>query len=217
MNSLLSEYLVFSTTHPASQEYILHGFVRRIGTLQRCIQNVFALYHPTRSDIPPRDTCVDLAINLQSFVFNVFGCLDNLARIWMIERNLTNPNGSALRDNQVSFRNEILKASYAAEFRAYIDEIQPWFGHLENFRHALAHRIPLYVAPFAITRSNQDAYRSLETQKETAIRQRKFTLYDAEQQNLGKFVPAMTHSLYAEDRYIVCPLIPNNDRNALNG
>jgi hypothetical protein len=124
----------------------------------------------------------------------------------MIERNVTNPNGSALRDNQVGFRNKLLKASYAAEFRAYIDEIEPWFGHLENFRHALAHRIPLYVAPFVITHSNEAAYRSLEAEKETALRQRNFELYDeldASQQNLGKFVPAMTHSLYAEDGYIV--------------
>jgi hypothetical protein len=70
----------------------------------------------------------------------------------------------------------------------------------------MAHRIPLYVAPFVITHSNEAAYRSLEADKETALRQRNFELYDEldeAQENLGKFVPAMTHSLYAEDRYIV--------------
>ena len=51
----------------------------------------------------PAVTCVDLTINLQSFMFNVFGCLDNLARIWVIERNVTNSDGSPLRDNQVGF------------------------------------------------------------------------------------------------------------------
>ena len=35
--------------------------------------NRFCLYHPSRSDIPSRDTCIDLTIKLQSFVFNVFG------------------------------------------------------------------------------------------------------------------------------------------------
>jgi len=202
---LISEYVTFSTTHPASREYILHGFVRRLGTLQRCIQNVFALYHPTRYDIPSRDTCIDLTINLQSFVFNLFGCLDNLARIWVMERNVTNLKGNPLRDNQIGFLSEIVKASYAAEFRTYIDEIQQWFSHLENYRHALAHRIPLYIAPFIITPSNEATFKSLETEKETALRQRNFALcdeLDAKQTSLGKFVPAMTHSLYAEDRYI---------------
>jgi hypothetical protein len=203
---LSAEYLSFSTTHSASREYTLHGFIRRLGTLQRCIQNVFALYHPSRSDIPSRDTCVDLTINLQSFVFNVFGCLDNLARIWVIERNVTNSDGSPLRDNQIGFLRKIVKASYADEFRTYIDEIHQWFGHLENYRHALAHRIPLYIAPFVITPTNEAAFKTLETAKETALRQRNFALYDeldGQQTSLGKFVPAMTHSLFAEDRYIV--------------
>ena len=158
---LLSEYLSFSTTRPASREYTLHGFIRRLGTLQRCIQNIFALYHPNRSDIPSRDTCIDLTINLQSFVFNLFGCLDNLARIWVIERNVTNPSGSPLRDNQVGFRSKIVKASFAPEFRSYIDGIHQWFGHLEDYRHALAHRIPLYIAPFVITPNNEAAFKSL--------------------------------------------------------
>jgi len=36
---------------------------------------------PTRErfDKPSRNECLDLAINLQSFIFNVFGCIDNLA------------------------------------------------------------------------------------------------------------------------------------------
>jgi hypothetical protein len=204
--NLVSQYLDFSETHPASREYTLHGFVRRLGTLHRCIQNVFALYHPSRSDIPCRDTCVDLTINLQSFVFNVFGCLDNLAWIWVIERNLTKSNGRPLRDNQVGFQSQIVKASYADEFRIYIDEIQQWFDHLENYRHALAHRIPLYIAPFVITVQNKAAYQSLEAEKERAKRERNFALYDnldAQQTSLRRFIPAMTQSLYAEDRYIV--------------
>jgi hypothetical protein len=139
-------------------------------------------------------------------VFNLFGCLDNLARIWVLERNVTNSNGSPLRDNQVGFLSKIVKASYTAEFRTYIDEIHQWCGHLENYRHALAHRIPLYIAPYVITTTNEDAFKSLEAAKEAALRQRNFALYDeldGQQTSLGKFLPAMTHSLYAEDRYIV--------------
>jgi hypothetical protein len=78
---LMGEYLSLRLTNEAAYEYVRHGFVRRLGTLKRCIENVYSTYPPERSDKPPRDECLDLAINLQSFVFNVFGCIDNLAWI----------------------------------------------------------------------------------------------------------------------------------------
>jgi hypothetical protein len=68
--ALLTEFVPFTQTHPTSDEYSFHGFMRRIGVLERCIQNIYSLYAPERSDIPSRETCLDLAINLQSFVFN---------------------------------------------------------------------------------------------------------------------------------------------------
>jgi hypothetical protein len=76
---LLGEYLSLRLTNEAAYEYVRHGFVRRLGTLKRSIENVYSIYPPERSDKPTRDECLDLAINLQSFMFNVFGCIDNLA------------------------------------------------------------------------------------------------------------------------------------------
>jgi hypothetical protein len=38
-HELLSQYIAFSNAQPQTSEYILHGFIRRLGTLQRCIQN----------------------------------------------------------------------------------------------------------------------------------------------------------------------------------
>ena len=148
----LSERLYsFAQTHPKSSEQILHGFLRRLGTLERCIENVYTLYPPDRSAFPSPETCVDLAINLQSFVFNVFGCLDNLAWIWVIERSIRGKNGKQLKESQIGFSKDVVKASFSKEFRSYVDGINEWFEYLENFRHALAHRIPLYVSPFFVT------------------------------------------------------------------
>jgi hypothetical protein len=77
---LLGEYLSLRFTSEAADEYARHGFVRRPGTLKRCIENVYSIYLPARFDKLSRNECLDLAINLQSFIFNVFGCIDNLAR-----------------------------------------------------------------------------------------------------------------------------------------
>jgi hypothetical protein len=149
---------------------------------------VFSLYPPSRSDIPSRETCVDLAINLQSFVFNIFGCLDNLAWIWVIEHNVTNANNRSLRDIQVGFRKRIIKSSFSEEFRTYVDSLGQWFAYLEDYRHALAHRIPLYIAPFIVTPNNAAAFGALEAQKTEAMRQHDFIKYDEldeEQEHLG--------------------------------
>jgi hypothetical protein len=70
---LTYEYLSLRLTNEAAYEYVRHGFVRRLGILKRCIENVYSIYPPERADKPSRDECLDLAINLQSFLFNVFG------------------------------------------------------------------------------------------------------------------------------------------------
>jgi hypothetical protein len=204
--SLLLEYISFSNTHPASSEHILHGFVRRLGTLQRCIQNVYSLYHPERSDTPDRDTCVDLAINLQSFILNIFGCLDNLAWIWVTERHLTNAKGKPLAGILVGFSKDIVRNSFSTEFRDYLNTVKHWFDGLEGYRHALAHRIPLYIPPFGVTSENIARYNELETQKHEAMTHQdfqKYDLLDSDQEKLGKFNPVMMHSYKEED---VCPI-----------
>jgi hypothetical protein len=50
------------------------------------------------------------------------------------------------------------------------------------------------------------SFGALESQKTEAMRQRDFIKYDEldeAQTKLGKFLPAMTHSLYTKDRYII--------------
>jgi hypothetical protein len=79
-----------------------------------------------------------------------------------------------------------------------VDEISEWFGYLEGFRHALAHRIPLYVYPFVVTSDEVVPFREFEMRKEAAAQQDDFAKYDqldAAQAELGKPRPIMAHSL----------------------
>ena len=83
--------------------------------------------------------------------------------------------------------------------QAYLVERDPWFAYLENFRHSLGHRIPLYVAPYIVNPENLANYENLEKQMNAAI----FQLRDldeharlkAEQAALTHFRPWMKHSL----------------------
>jgi hypothetical protein len=167
---------------------LLHNTERRLGILQGCIQNVFSLYPPDRLEIPSREECVDLAINLQSFVFNVFGCLDNLAWISVIERQLRNKNGP-LKATQVGFRKKLIQKSFSVDFQLYLESLSEWFTNIETLRDHLAHRIPLYVPPFVVTPDNEASFNALEKAKIEAWRQHDFSKYDeleAAQEKMGK-------------------------------
>ena len=101
---LLEDYLSLRLTNEAAYEYARHGFVRRLGTLKRCIENVYSIYLPERIDKPSRNECLDLAINLQGFIFNVFGCIDNLAWVWVKEKDIRDKQGRPLRSQKVGLR-----------------------------------------------------------------------------------------------------------------
>jgi hypothetical protein len=82
-------------------------------------------------------------------------------------------------------------------FRDYLETIDEWFEQLENFRHALAHRIPIYIPPHVVPMSKEQAYQDLESRKLRALARldvNEHDRLDAEQKKLVVFRPWMTHS-----------------------
>ena len=196
---LLEEYLSLRLTNEVAYEHARHGFVRRLGTLKRCIENVYSIYLPERFDKPSRNECLDLAINLQSFIFNVFGCIDNLAWVWVKEKDIRDKQGRPLRGQKVGLRLgcAAVHESLSSEFRQYLVGREPWFEYLEDYRHALAHRIPLYVAPYTLNPAKLNEYNEFERRKNDAHSGRDYNLWltlDAKQEDMGKFTPFMMHS-----------------------
>lgn len=150
-----------------AREFARHGLARRLCVLVRCILNVFGVIPPEFDGLPTTDELQDAEIQLQAFLINVFGCLDNLAWIWVKERDVKNPkNGKALGTGAVGLRpkNEVVMDSLDADLRAYLESMEDWFQYLENYRHALAHQIPLYIPPFGPRPGCEDRYLELETE-----------------------------------------------------
>tara|TARA_R110000787_G_scaffold1497_6_gene6261 strand:- start:31356 stop:31796 length:441 start_codon:yes stop_codon:yes gene_type:complete len=113
-------------------------------------------------------------------------------------------NGSDLPNVYVGLRekNKLVRASFRPEFREYLKSIDKWIGNLEDFRHALAHRIPLYIPPYCIPEDNRDAYEHLEKQK-FQCSSAEWERLDAEQMELCHFAPIMQHSFGEKSRPIV--------------
>jgi hypothetical protein len=196
---LQGKFLARPYKNPRAREFAYHGFCRRLDTMIRCVDKVFAKLPPELDAIPSRDVAVDAAIAIQAFVLNAFGCLDNLAWIWVEEKPVTDKNGDLLDRMRVGLgkKSTEVRDSFSPDFVAYLDKRQPWVDHLKGFRDALAHRIPLYIPPFIVDPKLVDEFDRLEEESVAALGRLDSERYDrllAQQKALGFYRPWMTHS-----------------------
>jgi hypothetical protein len=204
--NLYERYLARTYATDRGKEFGQQGFVRRIQALQRCITNVFNLLPPEVDAAPDDNTRHDAELQIQAFVLHVFGAADNLAWIWVSEKGIAKEDGAPLADGSIGIRKRQVLNSFTKEFRDHLKTLDAWFGCLEDFRHALAHRIPLYIPPYVVTRANEAAYRELEAKIAEAGRRMDFerrARHMTEQRLLTAFQPLMQHSYIEEARPLV--------------
>lgn len=202
---LMTRYVSRIYKDPQAREHAPQGFSRRIEALVRCLDNVFRTLPPDLAGLPTREALLDATINLQSFVFNVFGSLDNLAWIWVSENGLTKKDGSRLPDTRIGLGNgnKLVRGSFSNDFQKHLTGLDGWFDYLEGFRHALAHRIPLYIPPYVVSPEKEDAYKTLETRLMIESDPEEYERLSAEQKALATFVPCMTHSYEEKAKPVV--------------
>jgi hypothetical protein len=198
-NELRGRFLARHYKSARAREFAYHGFCRRLDTMIHCIDKVFTKLPPELDAIPSRDVVADATIAIQAFVLNAFGCLDNLAWIWVEEKPVTDKNGDPLDRGRVGLgkKSTEVRDSFSPDFVAYLDKRQPWVDYLKGFRDALAHRIPLYIPPFIVDPKHVDEYNRLEDESGAALGRLDLERYDklqAEQKRLGVYQPWMTHS-----------------------
>jgi hypothetical protein len=182
--ALQADYLEFDFKNEIAKEHSHHGLSRRLKTMARCINNVFEKIPPDRTDRPDQNERTDAAIYLQAFLFNLFGALDNLAWIWVHERNVLDSRRRELNQRHIGLspKNTSVRNSFSPELQECLNQLNDWFAYLENYRHALAHRIPLYIPPYIVSPENMVANEQLE------------------QDSLYMFVPIVTHSFSEQVR-----------------
>jgi hypothetical protein len=203
---LRQRYIVRKYKSDRAREYAVHRFGRRLGTLARAIDQVYEVLPPEREDIPERNEVVVSTIAIQSFVLNAFGCLDNLAWIWVYEKDIKGKDGKELDPKRVGLGSKEVRSSFSESFRNYLDSRQKWFENLKNFRDSLAHRIPLYIPPFVVTPATADEYNRLARASGEALQRADFGEYErlqSEQKKLGRFRPWMTHSQFEKSPSVV--------------
>ncbi|TVQ85764.1 MAG: hypothetical protein EA357_00150 [Micavibrio sp.] len=204
---LSEKYVYFSFQSEKAKEFSQHGLVRRLSTLQRCIENIHNISPPEKWEKLEREALIDLGINLQSFIANIFGCFDNLAWIWAFEKNIKGKSGKDLSRKDIGLKKEQeLYNTLPESIQKYLGEKNDWFVYLTDFRDALVHRIPLYVPPCRVNDAEAKEMKRLESKIWECIKEHRFDDSEAlraEQDRLGQFVPLMMHSYYESKSPIV--------------
>jgi hypothetical protein len=207
-NHLLENYITLTVKNRRAIEFARQGVPRRLKVMVRCITNVFDDIPPERTELPSRDELSDATINVQSFVFNVFGAIDNLAWVWVHENGQKRADGTPIPDGHIGLgpKNTSVRATLSKEFQEYLATLDEWFDHLADLRHALAHRIPLYIPPYVIEEKDQTAYKDLDNKMTEAAQKHDFAEYDrlaGEQLKLGRFRPWVQHSFEEKAKPVV--------------
>ena len=87
----------------ASRAVATHGLLRRLRLIAKALQAVFAILPPEQTSKPTHDSLMDASINVQAFITNAFGCLDNFAWVWVLERGVKDRNGNPLKPTRIDF------------------------------------------------------------------------------------------------------------------
>lgn len=182
------------------RELAINGLMRRIKVMTRCLENVFRLLPPHSIAIPAEMDLADATISVHAFILNVYGAVDNIAGVFAKERGVLDAKGRPLGAHQIGFtkKHTLLRDACSGDLKDYLDSLDGWFTYLENFRHALAHRIPPYFPPHQVSKSNLDAYRAIEAQQDQIDEDvPEYERLEREKLKFARFVPEILHS-YSE-------------------
>src|SRR3546814_4019048 len=77
---------------------------------------------------------------------------------------VTSPSGQPLNRNDIALRpkSKKVRASLPQELQDYLSGHDEWFRYLENYRDALAHRVPLYIPPRGLGPAEQEEHNRSE-------------------------------------------------------
>lgn len=181
-----------------AKEYLFHGVARRLGIIERCVENIYSIYPLERTELLSCGELKDLDINLHAFFVNIFGLLDNLAWVLIHEKRLK------IDKKHVGLYIDKTQECFEEKFRDYLnsEHMKKWHNeYLKNYRDALSHRIPLYVPPKTLTSEQKNRTEFIEKQLNDSIKLRDYSAIDNlhnRDAKIGNPCPFFIHSISEE-------------------
>lgn len=187
-----------SLKNPRAKEYLEHGVCRRIRVLERSVERIYEIFPPDRKEKLTRDELSDVQIYLHAFVINLFGILDNLAWVYVLEHNLEKEVGG---HRGIGLYAKGTQDILPPNLKAYLnlESSTVWYEkYVKNYRDALAHRIPLYVPPLIVTDTEVVRWKELDGRIWECIKNQEFEALEElkrEEATLGVVCDMFSHSM----------------------
>ncbi len=184
-------------TTPRAKEYLDHGVCRRLRVLERSIERIYEIFPPNRKEKLTRDELSDVQIYLHAFVINLFGMLDNLAWVYVLEYGLEAEVGG---HKGVGLYAKGSQNILPPDLKEYLnrESTRNWYeAYVKNYRDALAHRIPLYVPPLVVTDAEATKWKELDSRIWESIQNQEFEELEdlkREKDSLGIVCDMFSHS-----------------------
>ena len=150
--------------------FLKHGLGRRIILVNRALQGLFTSIPIDLDEIPEEDKLSDASIYLQALFTNIYGCLDNLAWIW-VHNNQQNKKLANIKKQYVGLNpeNMTLRQTLPEIFLKELEKFDDWIKYIKDVRDNLAHQIPLYLIPSVIHTEKVKDFQNLENIKLEAL------------------------------------------------
>ena len=141
--------------------FAYYGLLRRIKILNKCVENIFSIRNFYSESIPSDDELTSITINLQCFIINLYGTLENLAWLYAI---CTDFNGSKFDNSFFAKKKKLLNTLPENIKKSFIGDGK-WLDHIKKIRDLLAHQVPLYIPPYCVMMEKEDKWQTLESKK----------------------------------------------------
>lgn len=206
--AISSQSILLKNNH--ARNYYMYGFCRRVLMLSRSFNNIWLMIPVDRIEPLINDDANIVNGDLNLVYLNIRGCLDNLLRSYLHERegNLTDK----LKDRDIYlFNSELIKKTQNEQFWKSLSTYEKWYRELKEKRDPVAHKMPLYVIPSIYGNGDIEHCNNFYEKYQKAISTMK--LDEAKKEfdkieKLGKFVPLFAHA--PDQLYEIYPTIPQD-------
>ena len=143
-----------------SFEYVTQGISRRVKIIEACIDNIYEIAPLNQKEKLSKNNLTNLNINFHAFFINIYGVLDNLSRIYLFEKGVKDINKLT-----IGLRKKQTTKHFSENINTALENKKDWLEYIEDFRHALAHRIAPYVPPYRISEEDKQKHDTLIKQR----------------------------------------------------
>jgi len=161
--------------NPRARTFALQGIGRRLTLIARGALNIFTLYPPYTTKLLSMETCDDVAIQFQAFALNVYGLMDNIAWVCVLE------SGGALPPLKIGLFKREVEPYLPDELKDYVGQPTAlnWLTEYgKAYRDSTAHRFPPYLPSRAYTPEEGQTFQDLDRRASMALTEARYSHTD---------------------------------------